>query len=118
MKGMAIITKKSSSELKKILMNMDNTFGFLGSGGYKVEEKGKIGDIFIIYFTQLDCVSAKIYPAFILDGAIYATKITGAIIGTLAHEGIRFMTKPNTDLPDFIEKYLEHNIGKNRKSIT
>lgn len=115
MKWIAIITKKSPSDLKRILIGIDNTFGPMGSGGYQVKEVGNAGDAIVFYFTQLDCAPTETFLAFIAGGTIYATKIAGAIIGALTYEMIEITTKPDTDLPDCIEKYLQKNIEKKTK---
>ena len=100
-----IETSKDRTALKKTLLDKDNTFGPMGSGGYEIREHDPLPETTAIAFVQLDCAPAPRYFAFVQDGKIWATHMAGWVVDHLRQNGISFTSKqvPN---PDFIEHYM------------
>ncbi|MDB5189064.1 MAG: hypothetical protein JWL82_21 [Parcubacteria group bacterium] len=100
-----IETSRDRTALKKLLLDADNTFGPMGSGGYEIREHNPLSEAVAIAFVQLDCLPAPRYFAFIQDGKIWVTHMTSWVVDHLRQRGIDFSSKqvPN---PDFIEHYV------------
>ncbi len=74
--------------LKTFLRKLDNTFGPMGSGGYKITER--LDDTFI--FTELDRAPAHSYIVKVRGKEIYAGEIADFISGVLIKSEIPFET--------------------------
>lgn len=107
MKGTAIITQQTSEKLVTALLNADNTFGPMGSGGFEIAEIDSVNNAKVIRLTECDCAPAISYLAFINKGTIYANKIAGVIMGVLNSQSIPFKTKIEVNPPPHISSYLK-----------
>ncbi len=121
-KGTVIITEKKAHELLKIIFGMDNTSGPIGSGGYRVRQRGVIGrqgKTIIVFFTEYNRVPAKTTPAFISGGAIYFSSIgrvvTQAVVNALTAAKISFKIKPEAKFPYHIKNHIRAHLLKERR---
>ncbi len=106
-----IVTRCDDASIVKMILDGDNTFGAMGSGGYAIHQEKELEGVTVIIFRELDCAPARTFPAFIKSGNLWATYISGFVMSTLGRNGINF-TCEQVDTPSFVAEYLARKLTK------
>lgn len=99
-----ITTDRDRDELVNLILNEDNTFGAMSSGGYAIKkENPRPGRTTVISFREQDCAPARSFVVFIKDGNIWCNRMASWLMKLLQENEVRF-TCEQIEVPQFIIK--------------